>query len=140
MDGKPPSIFRHELYPHLGAAAAPVMIGVRREDAFAADDRLIIEALRCPHHVDDCCSWDAIIRAYDIPDAALDRPATIVRGADTSRLDLAPQCEGLLAISRGLSANSPDDHELLRRELVNLRRALCMYRSLHTEHQNRTAE
>ena len=49
---------------------------------------------------------------------ALDHLATIVRGADTSRPDLTPQCEGLLAISYGLSANFRDDHEMLKHGLV----------------------
>jgi len=44
----------------------------------------------------------------------LDELATIVRGADTSRLDLAPQCAGLLALSLGLSHVFKDDHEQLR--------------------------
>ena len=69
-------------------------------------------------HVGERCSFDAIIRAYAIEDAALDRLATIVRGADTSRPDLTPQCEGLLAISYGLSSNFPDDHEMLKHGLV----------------------
>jgi rhodanese-related sulfurtransferase len=69
-------------------------------------------------HVGDRCSFDAIVRIFDIKDPALDEVATIVRGADTSRRDLAPQCEGLYAISFGLSANFPDDHEMLRHGLV----------------------
>ena len=69
-------------------------------------------------HVGDHCSFDAIIRIFDVKDPALDDVATIVRGADTSRRDLAPQCEGLYAISFGLSANFPDDHEMLRHGLV----------------------
>jgi rhodanese-related sulfurtransferase len=69
-------------------------------------------------HVGERCSFDAIVRAYDIRDDALDRLATIVRGADTSRPDLMPQCPGLLAISHGLSANFPDDHEMLKHGLV----------------------
>jgi rhodanese-related sulfurtransferase len=69
-------------------------------------------------HVGDRCSFDAIIRIFDIKDPALDYLATIVRGADTSRHDLAPQCDGLYAISFGLSANFPDDHEMLRHGLV----------------------
>jgi rhodanese-related sulfurtransferase len=76
-------------------------------------------------HVGDQCSFDAIIKAYGIKDAALDRLATIVRGADTSRPDLTPQCEGLLAISYGLSSNFPDDHEMLKHGLV-------MYDALYT--------
>ena len=69
-------------------------------------------------HVGDRCSFDAIIRILDIKDPALDQLATIVRGADTSRPDLAPQCEGLLAISYGLSANFPDDHAMLKHGMV----------------------
>jgi rhodanese-related sulfurtransferase len=69
-------------------------------------------------HVGDRCSFDAIVSAYDIHDVALDRLAMIVRGADTSRPDLTPQGEGLLAISYGLSSNFPDDHEMLKHGLV----------------------
>jgi rhodanese-related sulfurtransferase len=76
-------------------------------------------------HVGDRCSFDAIVKAYAIEDAALDRLATIVRGADTSRPDLTPQGEGLLAVSYGLSANFPDDHEMLKHGLV-------MYDALYT--------
>ena len=76
-------------------------------------------------HVGDQCSFDAIIRAYQIADPALDHLATIVRGADTSRPDLTPQCEGLLAISYGLSSNFSDDHEMLKHGMV-------MYDALYT--------
>jgi len=69
-------------------------------------------------HVGDRCSFDAIISAYGIEDAALDHLATIVRGADRSRPDLTPQCHGLLAVSYGLSANFPDDHEMLKHGMV----------------------
>ena len=69
-------------------------------------------------HVGEQCSFDAIVRIFEIKDPALDRLATIVRGADTSRPDLAPQCEGLLAVSYGLSANYPDDHEMLGHGMV----------------------
>jgi hypothetical protein len=44
--------------------------------------------------------------------------ATIVRGADSARLDLAPQAAGLLAISLGLSANCHDDHAMLEQGIV----------------------
>jgi rhodanese-related sulfurtransferase len=76
-------------------------------------------------HVGERCSFDAIVTAYEIRDPALDHLATIVRGADTSRPDLTPQCKGLLAISYGLSANFLDDHEMLRHGLV-------MYDALYT--------
>ena len=37
----------------------------------------------------------------------------IVRGADTGRLDLAPECAGLLAVSLGISASAASDEEAL---------------------------
>jgi hypothetical protein len=59
------------------------------------------------------CSFDAFLERYQLTDPHLGELATIVRGADTERLDLAPQAAGLLAISLGLSRNYPDDHEML---------------------------
>ena len=69
-------------------------------------------------HVGDDCSFDTMLKKYALADAALQDLAVIVRGADTGRLDLAPQCAGLLAISLGLSRNFSDDHEMLRHGLV----------------------
>jgi rhodanese-related sulfurtransferase len=65
-------------------------------------------------HEGERCSFDAFLRHYRLTDPALARLATIVRGADTSRLELAPQAAGLFAISVGLSRNFADDHEMLR--------------------------
>jgi hypothetical protein len=65
-------------------------------------------------HVGEFCSFDAFLRRYELDDPALHDLARIVRGADTSRLDLTPQSAGLHAISLGLSALFPDDHEMLR--------------------------
>lgn len=69
-------------------------------------------------HVGELCSFDAFLRKYGLHDPALDHLATIVRGADTARPDLAPEAAGLFAISLGLSQNFPDDHQLLRHGLV----------------------
>lgn len=69
-------------------------------------------------HVGDQCSFDAFIKKHRLDDPALQRLAAIVRGADTSRLDLTPQSAGLHAISLGLSHNFADDHEMLRQGLV----------------------
>ena len=69
-------------------------------------------------HVGELCSFDAFMKKYQLHDSGLSRLAVIVRGADTSRLDLAPQSAGLYAISLGLSATISDDHEMLRRGLV----------------------
>jgi rhodanese-related sulfurtransferase len=65
-------------------------------------------------HVGALCSFDAVLQGFDVHDAALDLLATIVRGADTDRLDLVPQSAGLLALSLGLSRlYAHDDHAML---------------------------
>ncbi|MSR06130.1 MAG: chromate resistance protein [Gemmatimonadetes bacterium] len=69
-------------------------------------------------HVGPLCSFDAFLAKYPQADPALADLAVIVRGADTARLDLAPQCAGLLAVSLGLSHNFQDDHEQLRHGFV----------------------
>ena len=69
-------------------------------------------------HVGPLCSFDAFLDQYSLGDPALAELARIVRGADTDRLDLTPQCPGLLAISLGLSRLFADDHEQLRHGFV----------------------
>jgi len=69
-------------------------------------------------HVGERCSFDAFLDKYELSDPALVQLAVIVRGADTDRLDLAPEAPGLLAISLGLSHNFSDDHEMLEHGMV----------------------
>ena len=75
-------------------------------------------------HVGDDCSFDTFIKKYKLaeqPDGAghgLQDLAAIVRGADTDRLDLAPQAAGLLAVSLGLSRLYTNDHEMLAHGMV----------------------
>lgn len=69
-------------------------------------------------HVGEQCSFDAFLLKHALNDPGLDRLALIVRGADTSRLDLAPQCAGLYAISLGLSATFPEDQAMLQQGMV----------------------
>ena len=69
-------------------------------------------------HQGERCSFDAFLRYYRLRDPALDELATIVRGADTGRPELAPQSAGLLAISLGLSRNFADDHAMLEQGMV----------------------
>jgi len=69
-------------------------------------------------HDGPLCSFDALLAKYHLDDPALAELATIVRGADTARLELAPQAAGLLAISLGLSHNFRDDQEQLRHGFV----------------------
>jgi len=76
-------------------------------------------------HEGELCSFDAFLEHYRLNDPALRQLALIVRGADTARLELAPQAPGLAAISLGLSRNFADDHEMLKHGMV-------MYDALYT--------
>lgn len=76
-------------------------------------------------HVGGLCSFDAFLAKYNLTDPALQQLAAIVRGADTSRLDLTPQSPGLYALSLGLSQNFSDDHAMLKQGMV-------MYDALHS--------
>ncbi len=69
-------------------------------------------------HVGELCSFDTFLKKYHLDDMALHDLAVIVRGADTGRLDLAPEAPGLLALSVGLSSLFQDDHEMLQHGLV----------------------
>jgi hypothetical protein len=69
-------------------------------------------------HVGELCSFDAFLARYKLTDQALQQLAEIVRGADTSRLELTPQSPGLYALSLGLSHNFSDDHEMLKHGMV----------------------
>jgi hypothetical protein len=69
-------------------------------------------------HEGELCSFDAFLKKYQLADPALQHLAKIVRGADTSRLDLTPQSAGLYAISLGLSQRFADDHEMLSHGLI----------------------
>ncbi|MFN8581172.1 MAG: chromate resistance protein [Gemmatimonadaceae bacterium] len=69
-------------------------------------------------HVGPRCSFDAVLEKYGLTDPALHALATIVRGADTAQMHLAPQCAGLLAISLGLSRCFSDDHEQLAHGMI----------------------
>ncbi len=88
-------------------------------------------------HVGDKCSFDAFLDKYDLnADPALRQLAVIVRGADTSRLDLTPQSSGLFAISLGLSAVFADDHEMLGHGLTMYDALYAWCRSCQGETHN----
>lgn len=65
-------------------------------------------------HRGELCSFDVMVDGFGLAAfPALAHLATIVRGADTARPELAPQCAGLLAASLGLSRIYSDDHQQL---------------------------
>ncbi len=71
----------------------------------------------CPgaelHHQDDLCSFDVIIKKYQLTDKALLRLAQIVNAADTDNLANDPLAAGLEAIAVGYSLRFPSDKENL---------------------------
>ena len=75
-------------------------------------------------HRGETCTFDTMIAEFGLKSAALDQLATIVRGADTARLDLAPEAAGFLAISLGLSRMYRDD-------LAQLDAGLVVYDALY---------
>jgi rhodanese-related sulfurtransferase len=68
----------------------------------------------------DRCTFDVMIEEFALGSDALARLAVIVRGADTGRLELAPQSPGLLAASLGYSRMYRDD-------LAQLEAAMPLY-------------
>lgn len=89
-------------------------------------------------HEGPLCSFDAFLSKYDLESDALATIARIVRGADTARLNLAPEAPGLLAVSLGLSKLFPDDHEMLRHGFVvyDALYAWCLYAADETHTWN----
>ena len=75
-------------------------------------------------HRGDGCSFDALLDDFGLHSEALDRMATVIRGADTDRHDLAPQTAGLLALSVGLSRMYRDD-------LAQLEAGMALYDALY---------
>ncbi len=79
------------------------------------------------------CTFDVMLDEFSLHSEALDRLAVIVRGADTARLDLAPQAGGLLAVSLGLSRMYRDD-------LAQLDASMMLYDGLYRWCRDATAE
>lgn len=76
-------------------------------------------------HRAERCTFDVMVEAFGLDThEPLLRLATIVRGADTDRLDLVPEAAGLLAISLGLSRIHSDDH-------VQLEAGMAVYDALY---------
>ena len=64
-------------------------------------------------HRDDRCTFDTMLDEFGLDSPALRQLADIVRGADTARMDLAPEAAGLLAASVGFSRMHKNDLEQL---------------------------
>jgi rhodanese-related sulfurtransferase len=75
-------------------------------------------------HRGDTCTFDVMVEEFGLATEPLLRLAAIVRGADTGRMDAAPQAAGLLAASLGLSRMYSDD-------LAQLDAGMVLYDSLY---------
>lgn len=63
------------------------------------------------HHREDLCTFDVIVKDYELTDKPLLRMAKIINAADTNRLDADPLAAGFEAIAVGYSLRYPDDLE-----------------------------
>lgn len=84
-------------------------------------------------HRGELCTFDVIIQELGLTTEPLQRLALIVRGADTARLDLAPESSGLLAASLGLSRMFTDD-------LAQLEAGLLLYDAFYRWCRDATGE
>ena len=84
-------------------------------------------------HRGELCTFDTMLIEFGLAMPALDRLATIVRGADTARLDLAPEAAGLLAASLGLSRMHADD-------LAQLEAGMALYDAFYRWARDATGE
>jgi rhodanese-related sulfurtransferase len=94
-----------------------VFLFVAQQEVLAVAERFNATAFDIENtywsHRGDRCTFDVMIDAFGLASDALLRLATIVRAADTARLDLAAESAGLLAASLGLSRIYSDDLEQL---------------------------
>ena len=91
--------------------AGQVMAVAKRENATPFD----VPDVELGHHGTEC-SFDAILAKYNLTDPALQKLASIVRGADTDAKDLTPESRGLEAIAEGFRLVYRDDNEQIERE------------------------
>jgi hypothetical protein len=68
------------------------------------------------NHRDDLCTFDVIIKDYQLTDKALLRMGRVVNAADTNRLDDDPLAAGFEAIAVGYGLRFPDDLDNIERQ------------------------
>jgi rhodanese-related sulfurtransferase len=87
-------------------------------------------------HKGELCSFDTFLDHFGVDDESLHLIARIIRGADTARLDLEPQCAGLLALALGISALHDDDHAALEHGMALYDSLYAWARHARTETHN----
>jgi hypothetical protein len=88
------------------------------------------------HHGEEC-SFDAIVKKYDVRDPVVLDMARIVRAADTDRMDLAPEAVGLEAVLAGIAYSSNTDQEAVRkaRKVFDALYVHCKLKTIRAEHK-----
>jgi rhodanese-related sulfurtransferase len=84
-------------------------------------------------HRGESCTFDTMVEEFGLRTPPLLHLAKIVRGADTARSDLAPECAGLLAASLGYS-------RMYREDLPQLDAAMSLYDAFYRWCRDATAE
>ena len=84
-------------------------------------------------HRGENCSFDTMIEEFNLGTSSLLHLAKLIRGADTDRLDLAPESAGLLAASLGLS-------RMYRNDMDQLNASMMLYDSLYRWCRDATGE
>jgi len=84
-------------------------------------------------HRGERCTFDVMLEEFGLASPALGRLAVIVRGADTARLDIAPEAAGLLAASLGLS-------RIYRDDIAQLDAAMGLYDAFYRWARDATSE
>jgi len=154
LDGSTPSAWITRERPKIDRIACPWLVQ-RFIDALATfhyvpAESVITEATRrnaIPYDIPgvqfshrgdsgERCSFDAMLDDFGLDEPALRDLALIVRGADTGHPELTPQSPGLLALSLGLSANFPDDHEMLAHGMVMYDALYAWLKTARTEQHN----
>ncbi len=81
-------------------------------------------------HRGEFCSFDAIIKKYNIIDPAVIDLAEIVRGADADNPELAPESPGLDSIASGFRLISKDDFDNMYKQwpMYDALYAYCKWR------------
>jgi rhodanese-related sulfurtransferase len=84
-------------------------------------------------HRGELCTFDVMVEEFGLATPPLLRLATMVRAADTGRLDLSPEAPGLLAASLGLSRMYEDD-------LTQLEAGITLYDAFYRWCRDATGE
>jgi len=104
-----PWLIRHFVDP------AAVFLFVKSSEVEAVADRFETTPFDIENvfwsHRGELCTFDVMVKEFGLSTPPLERLATMVRAADTARLDLSPEAPGLLAASLGLSRMFDDDLE-----------------------------